>query len=311
MTHTDSSPALSSKLDSALEALHDLKSASDIDVWRRNLVEFIAGELATNRDAITRIARAHPLLAALHEDPYHHRAWNKPRGYPGDAVMLDMIYDGGFDATAHPHVSELGRKVFETWNRCDGCQAVRERARHIAREIERTATETPDAKILSVACGHLRELEQVHPTFWPLVSEVVGFDQDAESIARVETDLHTLPVRSSLGKVRDLIRGEDELGNGWDLIYSVGLFDYLNAGVASRLVKTLFDKLEPNGRLLIANFRDVPELAWGHVFQDWRLVCREPSDLAHLVQGIECNSRTYVGSHDIIAWLEVTRMVAT
>ncbi len=113
-------------------------------------------------------------------------------------------------------------------------------------------------------------------------------------------------MRHEAGKVKDLIRAQDGLGGGWDLIYSVGLFDYLDERVAARLVGVLVDKLAPGGRVLIGNFRDTPELAWGHVFQDWRLVCRETADLERLVPDGVSASRTYVGPHGIIAWLEIS-----
>src|SRR3712207_5860700 len=38
--------------------------------------------------------RAHPLLPLLHENPLARRSFHKPRGYAGDAPMLDMLYLG-------------------------------------------------------------------------------------------------------------------------------------------------------------------------------------------------------------------------
>ena len=33
----------------------------------------------------------HPLRALLHQDPFTYRAFSKPRGYSGDAVLLDLV----------------------------------------------------------------------------------------------------------------------------------------------------------------------------------------------------------------------------
>ena len=33
--------------------------------------------------------RSHPVLALAHEDPFVHRCWRKPRGYAGDAELLE------------------------------------------------------------------------------------------------------------------------------------------------------------------------------------------------------------------------------
>jgi len=37
----------------------------------------------------------HPIAKIILEDPYVRRAFDKPRGYAGDAVMLDFIYKPG------------------------------------------------------------------------------------------------------------------------------------------------------------------------------------------------------------------------
>lgn len=53
------------------------------------------------------VCRQHPICSVLHEDPLTQRSFTKPRGYAGDAVMLDMIYGS-------PHKndpSELGRSI--------------------------------------------------------------------------------------------------------------------------------------------------------------------------------------------------------
>ena len=34
----------------------------------------------------------HPIQSLLHQDPLTLRSFSKPRGYPGDAVILDFIY---------------------------------------------------------------------------------------------------------------------------------------------------------------------------------------------------------------------------
>jgi hypothetical protein len=59
------------------------------------------------------IAREHPLCRLIHEDPCTRHAFEKPRGYPGDAALLDYVYDG-VNATARlpATTSSLGRRLF-------------------------------------------------------------------------------------------------------------------------------------------------------------------------------------------------------
>ena len=55
----------------------------------------------------------HALHALVQQDPYTHRAATKPRGYAGDAVMMDFIYGGEAPAGTSP----LGRRVFAATTR--------------------------------------------------------------------------------------------------------------------------------------------------------------------------------------------------
>src|SRR3954454_17945512 len=43
-------------------------------------------------DAFGADARRHPVHSLLLESPFTRRAYSKPRGYAGDAVLMDLIY---------------------------------------------------------------------------------------------------------------------------------------------------------------------------------------------------------------------------
>lgn len=64
-------------------------------------------------DAMRAWCRAHPLHALVQQDPFTHRAASKPRGYAGDAVMMDYIYE----SRAPEGTSEVGRAVFAATTR--------------------------------------------------------------------------------------------------------------------------------------------------------------------------------------------------
>ena len=42
-----------------------------------------------------RLCLSYPLRGLVHQDPFTYRALSKPRGYAGDAVMMDYIYGLG------------------------------------------------------------------------------------------------------------------------------------------------------------------------------------------------------------------------
>lgn len=120
---------------------------------------------------VTSECRQHPLMQLLHQDPLTMRAFIKPRGYAGDAVMLDLVYagDDGFNLAVSEENSELGRQIYHYILHSPAALAVRTRRRIISEKVNELATRTPGAHILSLACGHLREQNAARP-FWRDVS---------------------------------------------------------------------------------------------------------------------------------------------
>src|SRR6185503_16334963 len=53
----------------------------------------------------------HPLRHVLHQDPFTYRAFSKPRGYAGDAVMMDYIYGLGEMDRAAREATPMGRAI--------------------------------------------------------------------------------------------------------------------------------------------------------------------------------------------------------
>ena len=99
----------------------------------------------------------HPLRDVLHQDPFTYRAFAKPRGYAGDAVLLDFIYGREEGWPVPENTSEIGKKVFEFTTRSTACEGVRARRGFVADVLDELVDETPRPHVLSIACGHLRE----------------------------------------------------------------------------------------------------------------------------------------------------------
>lgn len=77
--------------------------------------------------------RQHPVMQLLQQDPFTSRAFRKPRGYAGDAVMLDYIYaaEDGFALPDLDKSSELGRRINQYTSNGAAPRAVRARRRII------------------------------------------------------------------------------------------------------------------------------------------------------------------------------------
>lgn len=296
--------------------LTELASTPDLDGWFDGLFKYC--ERATQSTAegwsdVIRCCRLHPLFEVIQECPYHRRAFAKPRGYPGDAGMLDMIYDldGGIEGAVRAGVTARGLGLFHAYQRRDSCESVRERKRVLAGHIRQAADSKVSARILAVACGHLREAEEVERDVWSRVRELVAFDQDAQSLAVVAGACAGLPVKTTEGRVQDLIKGSIPLSQ-FDLVYSAGLFDYLGDRAAAALIQRMAVGLSEGGEALIGNFQYRPEMPYAEIFQDWKLITRSEQELVGLasrsLDPSQFKCRVWSDKWDSIAWLQITRV---
>lgn len=250
----------------------------------------------------------HPLMAWVRQDPYTERAATKPRGYAGDAVMMDYVYAG----QAPTGTSAVGAGVFAATTRAPMGLSVLFRRSLLRGYIDDTVAEKDGARILSVASGHCREIAGSlveHPGF---NGELVALDQDALSCDEVRHSHAAHRVTVLNQSVRDLLgRGGEALG-AFDLIYSAGLYDYLPEALAQRLTARLIGMLRPGGRLLVANF--VPGgsgRGYMELFMDWTLVVRdEPSMLRLCQQAGGAGISSFLDPHRNVVYVEMSRGAA-
>jgi extracellular factor (EF) 3-hydroxypalmitic acid methyl ester biosynthesis protein len=263
--------ALRGELERGMLALHQglsaLRQQASEEGWRRLCLT---------------VAQAHPLRELLHHCPFTRRSFERPRGYAGDAVLLDYLYTEQSLGLEHP-----GRDIYRFMFRQPSPRSVRERRERLAREIDTTAALVPGARILSVACGHLREAELSHAVAEHRLGALYAMDQDALSLGEIQQHFPHGPVQTVHGSVRALL--VDRLRfEPLDLIYSAGLYDYLSDPLARRLTRRLFDMLEPGGRLVLANFSPrAPEAGYMEAFMDWWLIYREEAGMLALTEEID------------------------
>ncbi len=260
-------------------------------------------------EAMQAWCRAHPLHTAVQEDPYTHRASTKPRGYAGDAVMMDFIYSG----QAPECTSPLGRSVFSATTRVSMGLSVLYRRQLLKSLIDDTVVTREAGRILSVASGHAREFEGSLVGTPVFQGEVVVLDQDALSCAEVARAHAAAPLRVVNEGVRELLSGPlaESLGQ-FDLVYSAGLYDYLPDSLARRLTARLLQMLRPGGRLVIANF--VPGgsgRGYMELFMDWTLVLRNEAALRDLsLAAGAAQVSTFHDPHRNVVYAELLREAA-
>jgi extracellular factor (EF) 3-hydroxypalmitic acid methyl ester biosynthesis protein len=274
-----SSPTLLQRLFAEAERL--VRSNRAIDAFR--LLDRPLGDAwfaldASERSGMKARIRASELFNLCLEDPFTRRAFEKPRGYAGDAVMLDYVYAG----EAPEGVSAVGRDVFHNTVRSTMGLSVLHRRDLLRAHIDQTVAEVQDYRILSVASGHCRELDGSLVLTRDVPGDFLAFDQDHESCAVVRKDYSSPRVKVMEGGIRNLVKPTFELGK-FDFIYSAGLYDYLDTNSAHALTSALINRLQPGGRLIIANYA---EGAWGRayleLFMDWHLIYRSPQEMMML-----------------------------
>jgi hypothetical protein len=265
----------------------------------------------TDWNACVEAWRGHPLRALLHQDPFTYRAFSKPRGYSGDAELLDYVYAYDEGWPIPEPTSELGQRIFEFTTRSSACEAVRARRDFIADLIDRVAKEVDRPSALSIAAGHLREALLCSAIKRRRFGRFVALDSDLQSLEEVTRCYGRYGVETVPGSVRQLVTQKLDLGT-FDFVYSTGLFDYLPLSSAKRLTWAMFQMLRPGGRLLVANFLPgILDVGYMECYMDWKLTYRARQDMLELSAEIPMTQIREIGifseENQNIIFLQISR----
>lgn len=215
----------------------------------------------------------------LRQDPFARRCVDKPRGYAGDATLLDMAYrlltpDDG---------PALGRKVFTATTNSPGSRSIRERRQRLAGFVDSVAATSPRATIASLACGHLRELQLCRALSRHGIARLHAIDQDERSLEEVRQAYGDTCIETHrISLQRLLIKGAEIRVDGY---YAAGLFDYLDDDTARATISSMLSCLNLGGRVLIANLTPrLIDIAYMEAVMDWWLIYRTPEALRSIAE---------------------------
>ncbi len=186
------------------------------------------------------------------------RFYDKPRGYAGDYLMFEMMYDAKplskgigvyFDYYVFYHpivVSVVNRKE--------------KMKRTLKNIISRDLKDHSLVRILNVGCGGARELKELLDE--NIFSQSIDFtlmDQDEEGLKYAESRFRVFKKKNitfnfiqknALEMMGFTQRRLNK--NYYDVIYTLGIVDYFLDNAFARFIEYCFDLLKPNGRLIIA-----------------------------------------------------------
>lgn len=300
------------------DVISNLRSAPDESQEVQAAVHRLFVECKRLRDHLSldewancvKLIRESELLSLVHQDPFTSRAFHKPRGYAGDAVMMDYIYSSE-EGWQLPNSSILGQGIFKYTTNAAASAGVRARREHIAQKLDEVAQKYVSPEVMAVACGHLREASMSSAIRRRRFDRFVALDADAESLNEVERSFGRLGVQCELADIRKMLTGKMDHGT-FDFIYSTGLYDYLKERTAQQLTYHLFSMLKSGGKLVLANFLPtIDDIAYMEACMDWFLVYRNRLDMMSLTEKINQSEirdiNVSVEENQNIIFLEVTR----
>ena len=253
----------------------------------------------------------HPIATLLHQDPMTSRTFDKPKGYAGDATMLDFIYSQEDESFCPFFANPMAEAIFKFTTSAPASRAVCARRRIIASLIDQIAEQMSYPRILSIAAGHLREAALSRAVRERRIKELVALDQDVESLATIKRAYGNYPVETKQGSVKSLLGEKLALGR-FDLVYASGLFDYLSQRLAQRLSRAMFDLLNPGGRMLVTNFVPlISDIGYMESFMDWHLIYRNYAEMLDLAATIPAgdigNLKIFTETDQNLLFLQITK----
>ena len=241
--------------------------------------------------------RQHTLYNVLLEDPFTGHSARRPRGYPGDAALIDIIYD----KTSPEPMTRRGREVFNVSVAFQPSEAVRLRRAYAETLVTKAWAE--GKRILVLACGHFREGDAL---IGKDITNITLVDQDEESLAVIRRN-HGDGADLQAANVVRYLRAAVARGDQFDLIYTLGLTDYLEDRTMDLLHRLAKASLAPNGVFLLANF--LPghlSVGWMDAVMDWQLIYRDEAELTAFADAIGLAARTWRDETDSIVFCEMT-----
>ncbi len=279
--------------------IHALKKTLSLTAWQ----------------ALSVKGREHPVMHYLLEDMFTRWSIEKPRGYSGDAGLIDFIY---YHPSVAPRVaagSDFGRMLYEFTTQTAPGAACRERKEFLAKIIDQSSNDKGrPIDVMTVACGNLREATISKAFHNAGISRWLALDQDPICVQGLADNYKGTVIEPREGSVRTVLQKGHTFGT-FDLIYATGLYDYLIDKVAIKLSKKCLSMLRPGGKFVFAQYATgLVEDAYMEMFMNWALILREMSDVERILEqtihGEEgtYSWKAYFGVHNTVIYAEITRV---
>jgi extracellular factor (EF) 3-hydroxypalmitic acid methyl ester biosynthesis protein len=228
----------------------------------------------------------HEMLPYLLTTEVAERFYSKPRGYAGDYLAIHGIYRNIPGGTGR-----LGPLVDRMFLETPPSIAVRNRRILLANEIIRTVRDKPagPVHVLCLASGPATEVFDAYASLEDRSRlRVTLMDIDLQALAFVDEVRVKQKLTSQINLVNEnlialfLGRGKTRI-EPMDMIYSIGLIDYLSDKLVNKVLHFAHANLAPGGRVILGNFhpRNPAKEFMDHVLE-WNLIHRTEEDMNRL-----------------------------
>lgn len=287
---------------SALEDLIDIDTRVAAGESEEKIMDMCSATLDTLVDAGDRLdaylnqeylikeikSRVRSLLGHfLYQSTVFKRGFEKPHGYPGDYQMLEIVYN-------NVEVSDgIGKYIDRYGLNVPYSTAIRLRKdmmRDILYDFINRST-APALKIMNLASGACRDIREMleRPITYQGKVDIICIDQDDRAINYSHETLSALDsgnvdIHLVKGNILKLDALDVRQENGFDMIYSIGIADYLQERMLRKIFHDSYEMLKPGGKLVVA-YKDKDRhkpvaLNW---YGDWYFVPRNEEELIGLI----------------------------
>ncbi len=227
--------------------------------------------------------------------PLQRRAYEKPLGYPGDYKVMDYCYEWRREGEG-PYAQLVHRLALEPM-RCVRTRLEKQQD-IILSELQTFSDERP-FRMANLACGTAQEIQNLlaadafsKPIDMTLIDQekntlAYAYERTYPAVQRLK-GLVTLKYWNT--SFKQLMKPDNLFGQmaDQDLIYSLGLFDYLKEKRAKSLVGDLYQHVAPGGLLVIANLKEGGISKWTSEFtSDWSMIYRTQKEMRSLADGLD------------------------
>jgi extracellular factor (EF) 3-hydroxypalmitic acid methyl ester biosynthesis protein len=271
-------------LDAALENFTRMISSPDQTNLERfkttffNQIEHISELIGRVENPEAKKEHFFRLCGLLDSSLMHGRTREKPLGYAGDFLLIDWIY------THKTAESGLGRWYDELFHSYEAAHAVRNRKQYFLRLCGDLAKrKRRDIHILDLGCGSCRDvIEAVGSLTNGVAFHFHCVDHEPQAIEYARSLLEGSDAESYVELECANVFHAQPSGS-YDLIWSAGLFDYLDDRIAALLIRRHWRLLKEGGWFVFGNFSPRNPTRTGmELVGKWYLLHRSADQLLNL-----------------------------